>query len=372
MAAHTAYAYIIPSSLILGTITGFVMHRADFCLAGALRNFCLFRDAAMLRAVALLVAAAMAFFEAGRLAGFLPLPFPLLGPASLATVAGGVLFGIGMVLAGGCVAGSLYRLGSGSFLSLLAVIGLVAGSALYAEIHPWWQGIQRATILFPGALTLPRLMGCEPAVVILPVLTLAAFFLRRWWRAGLLHRRAYAEGYLQPWKAALVLAAVSVASTILVGMPPGITTAYAKVGGYIEGLLLPGHVAGLSFFRAVPLDYLPPFGTTRITGGPGPRLDAIAAIQFPLIVGIVAGGALSAVLLGEFGGWRRAPWRQQVSALGGGIIMGLASRMAPGCNVWHIFGGLPVLAGQSIVFCLALLPGAWLGSRLLVTTVIRA
>ncbi|HEY6838831.1 MAG TPA: YeeE/YedE thiosulfate transporter family protein [Geobacteraceae bacterium] len=370
--ADTAYAYIIPSSLILGTITGFVMHRADFCLAGALRNLCLFRDAALLRATALLVAAAMALFEAGRLAGILPgLPFPLLGPASLATATGGALFGVGMVLAGGCVAGSLYRLGSGSFLSLLAVMGLVAGSALYAEIHPWWQVLQRETTLFADSLTIPQLAGCDPAFVTVPTLVVGSVFLCRWWRAGLFHRRAHAEGYLQPWKAALVLAAVSFASTLVVGMPLGIATTYAKIGGYIEEFLMPGHFAGLSFFRAIPLDYLPPFGGSRLTGGPGPELDAIAAIQFPLIAGIVGGGAVSAVLLGEFGAWRRAPWRQQVSALAGGIIMGLASRMASGCNVWHVLGGLPILALQSIVFCLALLPGAWVGSRILVRAVIR-
>ena len=63
--------------------------------------------------------------------------------------------------------------------------------------------------------------------------------------------------------------------------------------------------------------------------------------------------------------------RQYLSALAGGLIMGLAARMAPACNVWHLMGGLPVLAGESLLFAAGLLPGAWLGTRLLVGVVLR-
>ena len=55
----------------------------------------------------------------------------------------------------------------------------------------------------------------------------------------------------------------------------------------------------------------------------------------------------------------------------GGIGMGLASRMASGCNVWHVLGGLPILAWQSLLFVAGMIPGAWLGSKLLVKVVVR-
>ena len=45
--------------------------------------------------------------------------------------------------------------------------------------------------------------------------------------------------------------------------------------------------------------------------------------------------------------------------------MGLASRMAPTCNVWHLLGGLPLLAASSILFCIGMLGGAFLGGILL-------
>lgn len=103
-----------------------------------------------------------------------------------------------------------------------------------------------------------------------------------------------------------------------------------------------------------------------MTGGPGPVYDALAAIQFPLITGIVAGSAVSAALLHELRIHYRVPIRQYVLAASGGILMGVASRLAPTCNVWHLLGGLPILAASSILFLLGMLPGAWLGAKLLV------
>ncbi|HEY5997522.1 MAG TPA: YeeE/YedE thiosulfate transporter family protein, partial [Candidatus Deferrimicrobiaceae bacterium] len=126
--------------LFVGLVSGFVMHRADFCIAGAFRDLFLFRKTFMLRVLLLLVASSMLLFEGARRLGLLPLyPFPLLGAVSPANFGGGLLFGIGMVLAGGCVIGTLYRSGSGNVPAMAAMAGLVLGSGLYAEIHPAWS-----------------------------------------------------------------------------------------------------------------------------------------------------------------------------------------------------------------------------------------
>jgi uncharacterized protein len=366
-----AFPMIMAISLVLGVATGFIMHRSDFCLAGMFRDLFIFRQNFMLRILALAVVASMALFEAARQAGFLLYPFPLFGPPSLANVAGGLAFGVGMVLAGGCVVGTLYKMGSGSLLSAIAFAGLIAGSALYAEIHPLWTQFALATTIFKGMVTIPQIVGVDSEPVVVIVAFCSFFLFYRWFREGNYERRSHAEGYLQPWKAALLLALVGFSSAVTLGMPLGITTAYAKLGAYLEGFVFPAHLAGLTYFKAIPLDYICPINNTRLLGGAGPRIDAIAAIQFPLILGIIAGGTLSAHLLGEFKVYLKVPFRQCISALAGGIIMGLASRMVPGCNVWHLLGGLPILAGQSVLFLLGLLPGAWIGSRILTKWVVQ-
>jgi hypothetical protein len=101
------------------------------------------------------------------------------------------------------------------------------------------------------------------------------------------------------------------------------------------------------------------------TGGPGPHADSISLIQFPLIAGIIAGGFLASSMVGEFRIYSAVQRRQLISGLAGGVLMGLAARMAPSCNVWHLLGGLPILATQSLFFLAGLVPGACLGGQLL-------
>jgi hypothetical protein len=101
-------------------------------------------------------------------------------------------------------------------------------------------------------------------------------------------------------------------------------------------------------------------------------MDAIAFIQFSLIAGIVLGACISAVLINEFRLYYRIPPRQYISALSGGVLLALGSRMTPGCNIWHLFGGLPILALQSILFLAGIMPGAYIGTLILSRTVLSA
>ncbi|MCX8087029.1 MAG: YeeE/YedE family protein [Rhodocyclaceae bacterium] len=371
MLFESPYLFIIASSLAIGLIAGIVMHRADFCMTACFRDLFLFRDGFLLRQLVLLVVASLVLFELGRLAGLIkPYPFPLLPPPSLANLIGGFLFGIGMVLAGGCVCGSLYKLGAGSLASLLAVLGMLIGSTAYAEIHEPWADFARATRL-AEALTLPQWLGLTTTAVLLPLSGLGALWLAREFRAGRMERPAWARGHLAPWQAALILALLGFLSWLLVGMPMGITTSYAKLGAAFTSLFAPEYVESRSYFSLQSLHYTPPFSDQPIQGGPGPALDAIAAIQYPLLLGIVLGAAFSALRLGEWRCHFRLPPRQIVSALAGGLLLGLAARMAPSCNVWHLWGGLPILALSSLLFLAGLLPGAWAGAYLLRRFVIR-
>jgi len=365
------YLLLAAASLLLGLGAGAVMYRSDYCLASMFRDLFLFRRLDKLRTLVLLVGATMLLFEGARLFGLLPnYPFPLFYAPTAANVIGGVLFGIGMVLAGGCVVGTLYKMGAGSIVSATAFVGLIVGSTVYAEFFPSWAAFIKRTTFFPGKITLPQLLGVGPTVPILVIAAAAGALLLRWQRQGKFRRASALAGDLQPWRAALLLALIGLLSVVVVGMPLGITSSYAKIGAWIEQLALPTHVELSAFFQAVPLHYRHPLTGAELAGGSGPVLDAIYAIQFPLLVGIVLGSAVSALLLGEWHLRRGIPRRQLVSALAGGIIMGLASRMAPTCNVWHLLGGLPILALSSFLFLLGLFPGAWLGGLLLTTVVL--
>lgn len=367
----TTFTLLILSNASLGLLLGFIMHRSDFCLAGMFRDLFLFRQIAMLRFLFLAVAGSALLFEAGRLTGVIRLyPFPLLAPPSLGACVGGAVFGVGMVLAGGCVVGTLYRMGAGSVPSLVAFAGLIAGSAAYGEIHPFWAGFQKATT-FSSALTVPLMLGIDSFWFALALLAISGYIVVRWYREGVLIRVSGAAGHLQPWKAALLLALLGAWSYAVTGMPLGVTTAYAKIGGYLESLLLTGHFRNLTFFKGSGPEFANPVTGGSLHWSVGPWMDGVSIVQFPLIAGMTAGGMLSALLVREFRLYWRLPLRQYGSAALGGVLMGVASRMAPGCNVWHLLGGLPILACQSVCFVVGLVPGAWLGSRLFLRMVGR-
>jgi uncharacterized membrane protein YedE/YeeE/rhodanese-related sulfurtransferase len=50
------------------------------------------------------------------------------------TFFGGILFGLGMIVAGGCAAGTLYRVGEGNLPSLIATFGMIIGMAAFGFI----------------------------------------------------------------------------------------------------------------------------------------------------------------------------------------------------------------------------------------------
>ena len=132
---------IVLINLLLGFALGYSMHRSRFCFAGAFRDFMLFKDGGLLKALlACLLCSTLLFavvqFGVQYVTGELPGNFY---PIGLYTIVGGILFGIGMVIAGGCVCSIFLRLGEGFKVFIFVLIGLVAGSMAGSVHYSWWQ-----------------------------------------------------------------------------------------------------------------------------------------------------------------------------------------------------------------------------------------
>src|SRR5215471_9476259 len=103
----------------IGLALGFVMQRSRFCFTAAFRDLFMFKSGRNMKGV--IVGMAVATVGFGLIMTNL-LPNPTLGaiapeahanPLGLHLVLGGILFGVGMVAAGGCTSGSLYRMAEG-------------------------------------------------------------------------------------------------------------------------------------------------------------------------------------------------------------------------------------------------------------------
>ncbi|MFH7319673.1 YeeE/YedE thiosulfate transporter family protein [Desulfurivibrio sp. D14AmB] len=352
-----------------GLILGHIFYRSDFCMAGMVRDFFLFGDNSRLRSLLLAVLLTTLFFLLARALWLLPFAVPpTFGLGSVAGIVGGLLFGIGMVLAGGCVVGTLYKLGSGNLTSLVAFAGIVGGSLIYAEIHLLVREMEQL-LPMTGEMGLlqswPRAGGIGGWLLLIVFLPL----LRHWQRQGLLRLEAAAEGYLQPWRVAVILALLNLLLILATGWPMGISTAYAKIGAYLAAPLAPAHLANLAYFTEPSL--VVTRGETVLSGGAGPRVDLISFSELPLLLGIIIGSLLTALRLREFRFYGLPPLRQGVAALIGGILVALGARIAGGCNFKYLLGGLPLFSYQAMLFTMGMVAGAWLGARLLTRIILR-
>ncbi|UCC45149.1 MAG: YeeE/YedE family protein, partial [Candidatus Zixiibacteriota bacterium] len=107
---------------------GFAVQRASFCSASMISAVILSRDARGLVAIIVAVLAAMLGFGLMHTVGLITV-YPSrvsLIPAAIS----GLIFGVGMVFAGGCVSGSLFKATEGRWPSVLAVIGIFVGMAM--------------------------------------------------------------------------------------------------------------------------------------------------------------------------------------------------------------------------------------------------
>jgi hypothetical protein len=357
------YPTVVLTHLFLGVGLGIVMHRSDFCIAGAFRDIFLTRDFFRLRALLLLVSAISVLVYLGRTTGLITsYPPSFFGAPSLLNLAAGIIFGIGMVLAGGCITGTLYKMGTGNFISIFAFAGLLFGTVLSGLVYPFYRPFAEALVLPVSFTALEHFTGNLPQVGILLLLSGFIFFQggREIWA-----RNFYVRGYLEPWKAALVIAFLILISYIVTDRPLSVTTGFTKIADSISEQIEPGH---RSYFGDTPvrLFYGKVVDRSDLSGP-----DPVVLAQIPMIFGIVAGSFFSSLLLGEFSLRRFPPLRQVCSGFSGGTLMGFGSLMAGGCNVWHFMGGLPLLVFQSILFTCGVVFGAFIGSRILVRTILK-
>jgi hypothetical protein len=115
------------------------MHRSRLCFARAFREPFMTAEGEMTKAIMLALAVAMPLaallFRAKVLDPYIAIP-PTFW---LGSVLGGLVFGVGMVFAGGCASGSLWRMGEGHLKLWVAAfffawIGSLA-SALFKKAH---------------------------------------------------------------------------------------------------------------------------------------------------------------------------------------------------------------------------------------------
>jgi len=361
---------------VIGLAFGVILQRTRLCFASAFRDLFLLGQGRNLKGILVALAIAAIGFSAlmaqrvpNTLLGTLP-PDAHILPLGLHTVVGALLFGFGMVIAGGCASGSVYRIGEGYVASGITLIFLIGGLVGAAFTWNWWYEI---SIGNSPRIWLPHLLGHTGALLLTLGGLLVAFIAVLWWeyRSGAitpdqpfkaqpetsfaavvnnLRRRVFVHGWPVLLGGAL-LGGLNVL-TFLLERPLGFTGELSRWGlGLSTGLgLSPGTLLGVNLIPGCVLD-----------PGDGGFLN----YMFFLVIGIAYGSFLAAWFAGEFK--IRVPKQKArfVQSAIGGLIMGYGSGTATGCTIGAFFSALPSLGLNGWVWATALLVGAWVGTQVI-------
>ena len=132
------------TAILLGLALGFILQKGRFCLNSAFRDIIFMKDFTLFRAYLLALVVAILGANLIEDMGLLRVIDPDTGAIEttallrqtfvpVANILGGFLFGIGIVLAGGCASGIVYRIGEGQLSALIAILGFFFGAVMTAD-----------------------------------------------------------------------------------------------------------------------------------------------------------------------------------------------------------------------------------------------
>ena len=161
--------------LVFGAVFGIIVQRSRLCFAAAFREILLNRNGSMMKAILLSIGLSSLAFTILKFSGYKPEHFVL--PAGIHTVIGGFIFGIGMVIAGGCGVGILWRSAEGYIRSWFAVIGGILSAGSWMLIYGKHVG---EGWLYGKSVFLPNIFGWIGGLAVV-FLFLGAFYLLIVW-----------------------------------------------------------------------------------------------------------------------------------------------------------------------------------------------
>jgi uncharacterized membrane protein YedE/YeeE len=130
---HEYYLYL-SAYLWFGFIYGMCLQYGRFCFASAFRD--LFAVGVPRMVVGIMIATVLFSITSSLVASTGWSTFHA-APWSMHAVIAGIIFGVGMVFAGGCASGSLYKAGEGNGVSLLVILSISVTQSTFVDLGGW-------------------------------------------------------------------------------------------------------------------------------------------------------------------------------------------------------------------------------------------
>ena len=339
-------AWLLIGGLMVGIAFGTLVMRTNFCTMGAISDAVTFNDYRRFRAWVLAAATALIGAQMLDAYGIVALSkSSYLNPRLnwFGNIAGGLMFGFGMVFAGGCASRNLVRVGVGDLRSLmtLMVMGLFAYMTIGGILGPARDWIEQATSLPLGRWSLSTQSIGE--------------------LTGSLAHLGPDRGN------ALTAAAVAAAMVLYCFKDASFRTSWNHIlSGFGIGLCV---VAGWAL-TGLAFDDLAERPTTPLSlTFVRPTADALEWLQrftagmvpgfsVATVFGTVLGSFATATAMGRFKLTTFTGVADTQRALFGAAFMGIGGVLALGCTIGQAITGLSTLAAGSFLTFAAIIVGA--------------
>lgn len=331
--------YMILTGLLCGALLGFVMQRGRFCLTGGFRDMYIAKDNRMF--YALLIAIAVQSVGVYALISFGVFEFSAGTLPIIAVIVGSFIFGIGIILAGGCATGTWYRAGEGLVGSWMALAAYMLVAAMMrtgplASVSEKFYGVQFEENSIAGTF------GISTWVLIVPFVALVAFIIFRELKKpkvkipGLKPKKTGLAHVLfeKRWNPFMTAAIIGLIATMAWPLSVG--------AGRVFGL-------GITAPSANILQYL-------VTGD----LNFINWGVF-LVLGIFLGSLFGAKMSGEFR-FRMPDVKTGIKSVSGGLMMGFGASLAGGCSIGNGLVMTAMMTWSGWISLLFMILGTWTAS----------
>ncbi len=323
------------TATIIGFTFGFAMQKGKFCGADILSSIVLYRD--LKGAIAVLAVIGVSMIGFGVMNSF---GWVVLSPKAvnlLPMVVGGFVFGIGTVLGGGCISGSLYKAGEGRLNSMLALLGIGLGALMVkaGALKGFGQTLKASTAKVRLPKSLDLLTGIDYiywAILVFIIMLIVIIISRK--KATDDSESLFHRIFRGKW------------SVVTSGMVIGVIAWFAYLSSAASG-------------RNYPLG---------VTGGVAENAAFLTGAQMTIggwlfieVLAIIFGSLVSAGLSGDLK-LRSADPSTLIVAFIGGVLMGIGAVLAHGCFIGNIVSGWALLSLGSLLAGVFMVLGNWLAT----------
>ncbi|MBD2763136.1 YeeE/YedE family protein [Kocuria sp. cx-455] len=328
---------MILTGLVVGAVLGIVMQRGRFCVTGMLRDIFLQKSWRTFAALLIVISVHAIGLAALTSLGVIAPEYSTFAPA--AVIIGGFMFGIGIILAGGCASGTWYRSGEGLVGSWVALaMYALSASAMKGGMLDGFNSWM--TSWDTGLTTVPAALGISPWIFAIALAVFTGIMVRRFMIREASSPKPARLNNRPAWKRPLHV----YNAAWMIGLLGVIAWPLSAATGRNSGL-------GITTPSAHTLDF--------ITTGDSKFMNWGTL----LVLGLLVGSFIAAKATGEFR-IRVADAKTTVRAVAGGVLMGVGAALAGGCTVGNGMVETSLFSFQGWIALLFIALGVGAGTKL--------